>query len=359
MACKGAVSKVPFAIIVSMKINLTDQEKIMLKALHRQLKTKSDSDKIKAILMLSDGHSQKEVSKVLLIDEDTVSSYKQKYQESQHFTDWLANEYKGYKGKLSVAEEQAVSDFVIKNTITDSKQVQVFIVEKFGKIFSIRGVIALLHRLGFTYKKTTLMPSKYDAQKQEQFKQAYEKLEAELPANEVIAFMDGVHPQHNTTCTNAWIKVGQTKIIKSNTGRSRINLNGIYNPLNQDILIHESDTINAETTIDFLKKIEEHYQNKTKIHIIVDNARYYKNKEVTSFLANSKIELMFLPPYSPNLNLIERLWKYMRKKVINNEYYESFKVFRDEILKFFENCKNTREAIRQFIGTKLHLLPQC
>lgn len=54
-----------------------------------------------------------------------------------------------------------------------------------------------------------------------------------------------------------------------------------------------------------------------------------------------------LPPYSPNLNLIERLWKLMRKKVINNRYYERFKDFRDAVLGFFENAENMKKQLWQ------------
>ena len=340
-------------------IELTNAEKEMLKAVHRQLRNKKDSDKIKAILMLSAGYTQVAVSDALLIDEDTLRSWRQKFENSKYCTDWLANEYEGYSGKLTIVQEQQVSAYVEENTITDSKQVIEFIRVTFCKAYSLSGVISLLHRLKFTYKKTTLMPSKYDPERQAEFKKMYEKMEKELPANAVIAFMDGVHPQHNTACTNAWIKVGETKTIKSNTGRDRVNLNGIYNPVNQDILIHESDTINAATTIDFLKEIEDFYKDKAKVYLIVDNAKYYRNKDTTAFLVDSKIELIFLPPYSPNLNLIERLWKYLRKVVINNEYYEKFKQFREAILAFFEDCKSgsERAAIKQFIGSKLHLLP--
>lgn len=167
--------------------------------------------------------------------------------------------------------------------------------------------------------------------------------------------MDGVHPQHNSTCASAWIEKGKIKTIKSNTGRSRININGVYNSESQEILIHESQTINAETTIAFLKEIEEYYQNKTRIIIIVDNARYYKNKKVTEYLKTSKIEFWFLPPYSPNLNLIERLWKFLRKKIINNKYYESFKNFRTSVLSFFESIDRYKEEIASFIGQKMQL----
>ncbi len=328
----------------------------MLKNIHREIKDGRSRDKIKAILMLSDGHSQQEVSRVLLLDEDTVRSWKQKYENSKYFTDWLATEYEGYKGKLTIEQERSVSAYVAENTITDSKKVQSFLVSQFNKEYTHNGVISLLHRLGFSYKKTTLIPSKFDAEKQAEFKKTYETLEKNLKDDETILFMDGVHPQHNTTCTNAWIKTGETKTIKSNTGRSRVNINGAYNPANQDIIIHERETINAETIIESLKKIEQFYGDKKRIYIVVDNAKYYRNKDVTAYLKGARIELMFLPPYSPNLNLIERLWKYMRKKIINNEYYESFKEFKKVLFGFFEDCKDDRVAIKQFIGAKLHLL---
>ena len=285
-------------------IELTESEKATLKSIHRQLTNAKDRDKIKAILMLSAGYTSVAVSDALLIDEDTLRSCRQKFENCEYCTDWLANEYEGYSGKLTISQEQEVSQYVEKNTITDSNQVIEFISVTFGKDYGHSGIISLLHRLKFAYKRTTLVPSKYDAEKQSEFKKMYETMEKELPANEVIVFMDAVHPQHNTACTNAWIKVGETKTIKSNTGRQRVNLNGIYSPANQDILIHESDTINAATTIDFLKEIEDFYKDKTRVHIIVDNAKYYRNKDVTAFLVNSKIELIFLPPYSPNLNLI-------------------------------------------------------
>jgi len=56
----------------------------------------------------------------------------------------------------------------------------------------------------------------------------------------------------------------------------------------------------------------------SKIHIFCDNARYYRNKSVQAYIENSKVKLHFLPPYSPNLNPIERLWKWMKERVMYN-----------------------------------------
>ena len=209
--------------------------------------------------------------------------------------------------------------------------------------------------MGFVYKKTTLIPSKYDAEEQKKFKDAYDAMRRTLPEAETMIFMDGVHPQHNTTCTNAWINKGEIKTVKSNTGKSRININGAYNPITQEVIIHEDQTINAQTIMVSFKKIEEHYLSKKIIHIFVDNAKYYKNKMVGEYLKTSRINLIFLPPYSPNLNLIERLWKLMRKKVINNKYYEKFAEFKQALLDFFIDLPKNKKLLESFIGTELHL----
>ena len=78
----------------------------------------------------------------------------------------------------------------------------------------------------------------------------------------------------------------------------------------------ENLMLNGESTIRFLEKIEQAYPPKKRIHLFLDNARYYKNQKVKAFLKTSKIEVHYLPPYSPNLNPIERLWKWMKQRVL-------------------------------------------
>jgi transposase len=179
----------------------------------------------------------------------------------------------------------------------------------------------------------------------------------DLKEEEVLLFLDGVHPQHNTKCSRAWIKIGEQKQIKSNSGRRRLNISGAYDPISQDILVREDKTINAETVMAFFKQIEAAYPSKASIYVIADQAPYYQNKDVKKYLETSRVELIALPTYSPNLNLIERLWKLMRKKVINNIYYEKFADFKRAILAFFSNDSLEFKAeLRLFIGLDLHLL---
>ena len=163
--------------------------------------------------------------------------------------------------------------------------------------------------------------------------------------------MDGVHPTHNVQPAYGWIKKGVRKEIPTNSGRSRINLSGAIDILSHKIVVQEDKTLNCNATINFLGKIEEAYPTKKKIHLFCDNASYYRNKEVKNYLATSKIKLHFLPPYSPNLNPIERLWKWMKERVIYNTYYEYVEDFRSAVFGFFDGL--SRLSPKSVLGQNL------
>ena len=91
------------------------------------------------------------------------------------------------------------------------------------------------------------------------------------------------------------------------------------------------------------------------IFVVADNARYYRNRKVKAFLETSKVKIIFLPPYSPNLNLIERLWRFLKKIVLYNRYYERFADFKAAILSFFANIKQYRPELESLMKLKLAL----
>ena len=114
--------------------------------------------------------------------------------------------------------------------------------------------------------------------------------------------LNGTHPQHNTHCAHGWIKKGQNKEIKTNSGRQRVNINGVVNAHDPtDVVIEESASINAQSTIALFKKLEQKNKSLQRIFVVADNARYYRNRTVKAFLKTSKVQIIFLPPYSPNL----------------------------------------------------------
>ena len=194
-----------------------------------------------------------------------------------------------------------------------------------------------LHRNRFSYKKSSLVPGKANLKAQEAWISSYNELRQNLAEDETISFADGVHPTHNTQVSYGWIRKGVRKEICSNAGRQRINLSGALDIVEKKVHFQENLMLNGESTIRFLEKIEQAYPPKKRIHLFLDNARYYKNQKVKAFLKTSKIEVHYLPPYSPNLNPIERLWKWMKQRVLYNTYYECFDDFKEAVVGFLES----------------------
>jgi len=151
--------------------------------------------------------------------------------------------------------------------IKTSKELSVYIENKYGIVYTPEGLVITLHRLGFVYKKTKNVPSKADEKKQKEFVKEYECLKENLNEDEKIYFMDGVHPTHNSKPCYAWIEKGFERKIKSNTGRERININGLYSPSDHEIIFRDDDRINAQSTINLLQELERKHPELSKIYI--------------------------------------------------------------------------------------------
>jgi transposase len=335
------------------RLELTEEERRALREQHRRSPRAKAADRIKAILLMSQGYTRREVAAILLRDEETIGHWRERYVNRKSLEEWLQDDYQGYRGKLSIEQEQTVEKFVEENLVQDGRQVVDFIQEQFGIEYQVSGVHALLHRLGFSYKQTTHFPSKMNPETQKGWQSIFE--EALKTINGVVLYMDGVHPQHNSGRGKVWIKTGEEKFIPSNTGRKRVNINGAYNVETQEIVTHFCETINAQTTIELFTKIEAKYPLAESIYLVCDNASYYRNELIETHLNGSRIKLIFLPTYSPNLNLIERVWKFMKKKVIRNKYYPKFKDFQNALLDFFDNLSQYADELKRFVGTKPHL----
>lgn len=110
------------------------------------------------------------------------------------------------------------------------------------------------------------------------------------------------------------------------------------------------------TVVAFMEKLRKQYRNGKKIYIVLDNARYNRSRDVREKAKTLKIHLVYLPPYCPNLNLIERLWKFFKKKVIANKYYEAFADFEKAIIAFFENIHAELNDLKTLLNFKFGII---
>ncbi len=337
------------------KLTLTPVEIIALKQAHRACKDKRAADRIKAVYSLGMGFSVEDVVSILMLDEETLRNYVKRYQAGG-INALITDHYLGSFSKLSVIQLQELTTHLEQNTYLTVEAVIAHVEETYDVLYSVSGMTDLLHRLKFTYKKSKLVPAKADKEKQEHFLKQLEELRASKGKDDPILYMDGVHPQHNTMLAYGWIKKGQDNIIKSNTGRQRININGALDAETHAVITREDERINAQSTIALLEQVEAAYPLAAIIYVICDNARYYRSKLVGQFLETSKIQLVFLPSYSPNLNLIERLWKFMKKQVLYNKYYEKFDVFKQTTLGFFENIQLYKSELDSLLTNNFRVL---
>lgn len=146
------------------------------------------------------------------------------------------------------------------------------------------------------------------------------------------------------------MKKGKIRAIKPSSGRDRLNLHGEMNAETLDVTVIESETVNDDSTILLLETLENKYPLAIMLYVILDNAKYHFSAKVKEYLKNSRVKLIFLPSYSPNLNLIERLWKFFKKKVLYNQYYEKVSDFRKSCIKFFSSIDNYYDELKSIMG---------
>ena len=326
---------------------LTDQERAQLKAQHKQERDGRVRDRIKAILLYDEGWTSQQIAKVLLITDQAVRNHVDEYKALNK----LKPESGGSEEKLSKEQSERLEAHLQKHTYLYIKDITAYVQTTFGVVYTVPGLRSWLQRHGFSYKKPAIVPGKANKEQQRAWLAEYEKLRQGLSGDETICFIDGVHPTHNVQPAYGWIKKGVRKEIPANTGRSRLNLSGAIDVISHNLVIQEDQTLNAASTIRFFQKIEEAYPDKRKIHVFCDNAPYYRNKAVKQYLETAKIDLHFLPPYSPNLNPIERLWKWMKERVIYNTYYEHFEEFKGAIIGFFALLSTV--AVESVLGLAL------
>ena len=316
---------------------LTDTPIAALKALHRVQRDRRLADRIKAIVLLGSGWSVDHFAQALLVDEATVRNWYDKYQDGGQ-DELFALHYEGKASSLTDAQQVALVKHLDEHTYLTSVAIRQYIKKKYRVEYSPSGVKDMLHRLGFSYKKPKHVPGKLDPVKQKAFIAKYRRLRRTKGKNDPIYFADACHLQYNSVPAYGWIRRGKEKHLRSTGSRKRVNIHGAVNIDTKDIVTDFAKSITGESSWRLFKKMEAKHSKAKKIHGVVDNASYYISRWLKEKLKGTKIKLHFLPSHSPNLNVIERLWKFFKKEILYNTYYENFADFVAACQGFFR-CK--------------------
>lgn len=159
----------------------------------------------------------------------------------------------------------------------------------------------------------------------------------------MVFFVDAVHFVYGAFLGFLWSFA--RIFVKTPSGRKRFNVLGAVDAVSHKLTTICNETyINAETVCELMRKIARDNRG-LPITLVVDNARYQRCKLVMASAEKLRIELLFLPPYSPNLNLIERYWKFLKKNCLNSRYFETFDLFKESIISGLE-CTNNEWKYR-------------
>jgi transposase len=273
----------------------------------------------------------------------------------------------GYKGSKSDLEAYASSiEEAFEKDPPHTISEAVARIEKLTGIKrSVKSIRLFLKRLKFRYRKVATIPAKANIGKQAEFliSLLYPCLREARNGLRTVLFLDAAHFVHGSFLGCLWSK--DRVFVKTPSGRRRLNVLGVVNAITKRLHVLSNETyINSQVLCDFLREIVQVYVGQP-ITIVLDNARYQRCKLVQACAESLGIQLLFLPSYSPNLNIIERVWKFIKKKALNSRYYETFFDFRMAILKAVESCNDEWEDELaslltlnfQTFSTATHLLP--
>ena len=160
----------------------------------------------------------------------------------------------------------------------------------------------------------------------------------------------------NPVLSSGWIRKGRDFDVKTNSGRQRVNINGAIEMRSLNVVSRSCKRVNGSSMCDLLRAIRLKHSKEKKIHLILDNAGYNKSYEVKDLAKELGIKIVYLPSYSPNLNPIERLWKYMKKEVMANRYYSDLETFQKELMLFMTAIRKHKGELSTLITDNFHIV---
>jgi transposase len=224
----------------------------------------------------------------------------------------------------------------------------------------------LLKRWGCSFHKVSAFLFKADQDKQKEFIQDYEQDKEKVrSAAWRRYFVDGVHPLYGLEVVfYCWLLAGQRFEVGVGGARKRLNILGAYCPEDQEYLDRRSTdkNLNAQSVIELFTLMMSKHPETKYFRIYLDNARYQHAKVLKAWIEQTRqatgvtFDLKHLPAYSPNLNLIERLWKFLRKEALQ-KWHPAFEEMQRAVAEVLDNLPRYREPLTTLMTERFHLTP--
>jgi transposase len=298
--------------------------------------------KMEALWQKSLGLPHHQICQLIDISGNTLRAYFREYQDGG--LDAI-KEIHFYQPHSELANYRtSLKTYFRKHPIASAPEAAEFIATHTGIRLSPDRVRTFLVSLGLKRLKVGHIPAKADPDTQATFvnKELTPRLQEATAGKRALFFVDAAHFVQAPFLGFLWCL---TRVfIQAPSGRKRLNVLAALNAISHELIMVCNDSyINAHSVAELLQKLAE-LPLTVPITLVLDNARYQKCRYIKDLAASLHIELLYLPAYSPNLNLIERLWKFVKKEALNGRYHQDFTAFKAAITRCLAQTQTTHRA---------------
>jgi transposase len=342
-------------------IGLTPERRRELERRRKATLDRRVYQRLTAVLTVAEGKSREEVAHLLGIGLTQLGEWLRVYRNKG--LDVLCTlHYKGDPGKLTAQQVDQLQEKVSTGCFRNSDQIRQWVQDTFGVSSTPSGVKDLLRRIGVSYHKVTGFLWKADPDKQKEFVRKHERQKAQARRAGTTTrryYVDACHPIWGLDLVfSCWLLVGQRFLVGMGSGRKRLNILGAYCPDDQEYLDLRltRDNINGEQFVNLLRLLRERHPEVKKFILYLDNAAYYAKPFVLEWLKrHPEFHLEPVPPYSPNLNLIERLWKFLRQKALTR-WHKTFEAMQEAVAGVLDHLGKYRDELATLMVEEFHII---
>jgi transposase len=328
-------------------IQLTPKQRKDISERRRQAQDRRIYQRLSAVLWSDDGRTREEIAELVGVSTRQVGQWLRIFR-NKGLDELCTLHYHGDPGRLGPAPLKQLKQEIEKGVFHNADQIRTWIQASFGVTYSASGVKDLLGRIGASFHKVSGFFWKADVKKQKQFVRKYRRHKRQAGPKTRRYFVDACHPVWGVDLLySCWLLVGQRFSVGVGNGRKRLNILGAYSPDDQDYvdLRLTKENITGEQFVKLLEALLAKHPQTEKFILYLDKARYYSKPCVKQWLATHRqFRLVFLPAYSPNLNLIERLWKFLRKKAFQR-WHKTFEELQGAVAGVLDRLGDYRDEL--------------
>ena len=339
------------------RLELTEQDFTdFAEALDDPATTENHKTKLLVIRMHHEGAKHGFIAKVLNLHANTITNHLKEYSKDG-LAGTLEDRYYRPCSSLEPFRECLKCSFRAA-PVADAKQAVARIESLTGVRLSESQVRRFMKGLGMKVRKACSIPGKANPQLQFEFYTTtlLPKLEEAGRAERKVFFVDAAHFVMGAFLGMIWCFA--RVLVKTPPGRQRYNVLGAIDSHSQELIsIRTTENINSLSVVALLDKIHEKHPD-SEVTLVMDNASYQRCYFVRNHARDLGLELLFLPSYSPNLNLIERLWKLTKRRCLTNRYYADFREFCGAIDKCLDDLPGPlKEVLTSLMGLNFQFFP--